>query len=234
VACVPAVLLCGLPVYASLLTDLSQLPLNHQVIDLQQFAGTGYFFTDGPQQVGPPGDVLFTATNPDLSVLGDGSYDLGVNGSWGSPITYAAIDFDLLGGDPYSMTFTFDTLMDGVAALMNYRAPTQSEINDGISYSDVLIEALDSSNGVLESYDITESAPISTPGALNAGAYRGIVRGAADIQAFRVSNAGAILTNLSFSSPEFPGITPAPEPSTVFGSAAALFIASILRFRNRN
>lgn len=60
-----------------------------------------------------------------------------------------------------------------VGAFMNY-AP---DPRHGPTY----IDALDSSGNILESYEINSSAPISTSYEVDAGAFRGITRGTADI-----------------------------------------------------
>lgn len=224
------VLLSAIPSHATLTTDLSQIPQPYAIINFSVLAGQGYVSSQGPLDFSDDSNqrtATFTSNNPDTSTLGDGSYDLGVNGTWGSPQTYAAIDFDFLGGDGYSMTFAFDKAVSGVTFFMNYRIPTQQEIDGGISYSDVILSAFGTS-GLLESYDLNTLAPISTPGGTNLGAYRGILRDAADITSIELSNSGAIVGSLYLSAPDITGNT-VPEPVTSLLATFVLSIAVIYR-----
>jgi len=88
------------------------------------------------------------------------------------------------------------------------------------------ILALAADSSVLEQYDITQLAPISTPGGVNDGAFRGILRSNADIFGFSVSNSAAVLTDLTFSSATLPDNSSVPEPrSIVLMLSGFLFLA---------
>ena len=182
------------------------------VIDFDQFAGLGYNFTFGPAQIGDRVglDVVFTGApagggnSGSGSVLGSGIYGLAGNGTWGEDRIYSGLD-----SRSGFMTYTFNFgAVSSVGGFINY-AP--------FDFGPVRIEALDASGRVLEAYALQDVAPISTPGALNAGAFRGIRRNSPDITSFRLANAYAVLDDLTF------GTAPVPEPSTLvlFGTAAA-------------
>lgn len=199
---------------ATLVTSAPAGP-NATVIDFSQF-GPGYGFTFGPTQIGGlvGMNVVFTANpggggNSGLgSVLGSGSYGLGANGSWGGAQTYSGLD-----SNTGSMTYTFDTALSSVGGFINY-VP-----NAG--FAQAIIEALDINGLVLESYILNISAPISTPGGFNAGAFRGIERLAGDIYGFRVTGAFIVLDNLTF--------VPTPEPASLalwgIGGGIGLIVA---------
>ena len=148
-------------------------------------SGIGYGFTAGPVTL--PSGVVFTAgtagTNSGIGgVLGTGDYGLGSNGWWNT--YFAGVD-----GPTNWMIFEFPTAVSAISAFMNYYP--------GLG-GNPTIEALDASFAVLEGYDLSLLAPISTPGGSNAGAWRGIVRGTSDIKAFRVTNGYAVVDDLTF------------------------------------
>lgn len=197
--------------HATLITQSSDIPSPPTVIDFSDYAGPSVP-TDGPAQVGNlvGVDVTFTSNNPDGSFLGSGPFGLGDNGSWDSSVTLAGIDFDATLNDLYTMTFTFNSgPVSAVGGFMNYA------VAPPLIFGDVIIAALAADSSVLEQWDITQLAPISTPNGLNDGAFRGIVRPTADIFGFSVSNSAAVLTNLTFSSAEVPAPSGVPEPSTM-------------------
>ncbi len=70
---------------------------------------------------------------------------------------------------------------------------------------------------VLESYNLFTDAPISTPSATNAGAFRGISRSSNDIAFLQLSGAFAIANSITVEAVD------APEPATlaVFGLGLA-------------
>ena len=77
---------------------------------------------------------------------------------------------------------------------------------------------------MLESYSLTNLAPISTPYATDGGEFRGIVRNTVDIEAFRLSNAYIVLDDLTFGgySGESGIASPTPEPGSIGLAAAGL------------
>lgn len=78
--------------------------------------------------------------------------------------------------------------------------------------SDMFIQALGAGDVVLESYNVTTLAPISTPNATDASVFRGIARTTADILAFRVSNKFVVLDDLTFGRTASSAV---PEPATL-------------------
>src|SRR5262249_42192306 len=154
----------------------------------------GYNQTFGPTQIGGlvGAEVVFTA-NPagggnsgQGSVLGQGSYGLANNGSWGGAQTYSGLDANV-----GAMTYTFANPVSGVAGFINYVR--------NVGCGPTIIEALATDGTtVLESYVLNPAAPISTPGGFNAGDFRGIHRDSSDIGAFRVSGGFVVLDDLRF------------------------------------
>jgi hypothetical protein len=215
----------ALPASAGLITSASSLPSPGSVIDFSQFAGANPIrITTVPVQVGElvGKDITLTSTNPDGSVLGSGPYDFNDNGSWSPASTFAGLDVDLFGNDQYTMTFHFNGgPVAAVGGLLNYAVLADS------GFSDVVISALDSKGAVLESYDITQLAPISTPGAVDGGAFRGIVRSSADIAGFSLSNSAVAIADLTFS-------TAVPEPASWCLVMAGLVGAALRRHFKRS
>jgi hypothetical protein len=170
------------------------------VITFEQFAGIGYNFTNGPTQIGGLVglDVILAAANGGAgAVLGSGGYDLGANGSWGGPKTYTGVD-SAASTAFIKITFNFGPV-SGVGGFVNYNP----------AFGTPILEALDASDNVLESYDLSLAAPISTPLGDDAGAFRGIVRPTADIAAFRLQGAFLAMDDLRFDAQ-----AAVPEPST--------------------
>lgn len=130
------------------------------------------------------------------ATIGDSLYNIIPNGSWNS----GRVGFVGLNAPTGTMLLKFNTQpVSAVGALLNYSA--------GLG-PDVIISALASDGSVLESYDLNTLAPINTPGGLNVGGFRGIVRSTADIYGFQVANSAVVLDDLT--------IGPAvPEPSSV-------------------
>ncbi len=198
--------------HATLITQSSDIPSPSTVIDFSDYAGVNTVNTDGPVQVGNlvGVDVTFSSNNPDGSYIGSGPYGLADNGTWDSSLTMAGINVDAAGFDPYTMTFSFNSgPVSAVGGFMNYAA------FDGSGFGDVIVAALAADSSVLEQWDITTDAPISTPGATNDGAFRGILRPTADIFGFSVSNSAAVLTDLTFSAATAPDNASVPEPGSM-------------------
>jgi hypothetical protein len=194
-------LLAGGPARAALITSAAEVPGPATVIDFSQF--TTLVFTAGPVQIGGlvGEDVVWTATNPGAGIgtRGFPGYGLGANGFW----NVGRGGFTGLNAGIGTMTYTFNSgPVSDVGALLNY-------VPGG---SDVIIAALDAGGNVLESYNISALAPISTPGQTNQGGFRGIVRADADIARFTVSNATVALDDLTFSR-----VVPEPSALTLLG-----------------
>lgn len=193
---------------AALVTSADQLG-NATVIDFSEFSGN-WLRTSGPVQIGNPvGRNIEWFTTYGDSVIGNEGYGLSANGSWNS----GRQGYTGLNTASGAMTFRFnDAPVSGVGGFVNYATP---------GYGAAIIEVLDQNGAVLESYDVTALAPISTPGATNAGAFRGIVRPQADIYALRLNNSYDVLDDLTFTSA--PAV-PVPTLSTW----AMLLLAGLL------
>src|SRR5690606_31520264 len=138
------------------------------------------------------------------AVIGSDHYLLGGNGEWDASQTFTGS-----GDDAAVMTYRFhDGPVSAVGGFVNYGV----ELN--VFIKPVLIQALDINGNVLESYDLLTLAPISTPGGVNDGAFRGIVRDTNDIYAFAVSGRAIVLDDLTFS--RAPVTTTVPEPATLW------------------
>ncbi len=184
---------------AALITSVGQMSAPLTVVDFSQFTDTFFIPTPGPEQVGGlvGRDIIWSSTNPS-SVIGNSYYGLSDNGDW-DPGRTGYVGLNITSG---TMRFDFnDGPVSEVGGFVNY-IPTLGPFS---------ISALASDNTVLETYDITTLAPISTPGGLNDGAFRGIVRPTVDIAAFTLSGAYVVLDDLTFSEQE----SAVPEPSTL-------------------
>jgi hypothetical protein len=140
------------------------------------------------------------------------------NGTWNNPTT----GFALIGANSTTAAFKIDLggLYAVVGGFMNYNAP--------VSSPGPTISAL-ASDGVtvLESYDLSVLAPISTPGGSNAGAFRGIVRPSADIRYFELANSYMAIHDITLSSVA----SSAPEPSSFVLAGIVLAIALARRLQ---
>jgi len=178
-------------------------PSPSTVVTFAQFSGP-FAFGPGPVQVGGlvGEDIVWTTTNSTNqggSVIGNGSYGLGTNGSWNS----GRSGYTGLNAPNGDMNFRFNSgPVSTVGAFLNYAPATGGN---------VVISALDNLGNVLETYDISVLAPIVTPGGTNAGAFRGIQRATADIFSFRVSNSFVVADDLTF----VRGGQVVPEPATM-------------------
>jgi hypothetical protein len=160
------------------------------VIDFQQFTSVA-LANAVPVQVGTPVglDVELFGVGTYDTFVGPVSHNLAGNGSWNSTgdVNFRSVRLPVSTALAFDFVFNTAPVM-GVGGFMNY-AP---------GYGPVLIEAYDAGGALLESYTISTVAPISTPGGLNQGAFRGILRGTNDIARFRVAGGYAVLDNLTF------------------------------------
>ena len=120
----------------------------------------------------------------------NGLWDDGRNGfaayGWGKP--------------PGTIIFSFnDSPVSVVGAYMN----------DAPGFTDFFFSAYDSEMNLIERHDIWALAPISTPGLLNVGAFRGIALESALISHFGITGFVPVADDLAFST------TPIPEPATM-------------------
>lgn len=182
------------------------------VLDLRAFQNGAYNFTFGPVVL--PGGITFTAApgnngNSGMgSVLGQGGYGLSSNGSFGGAAVYAGVD----SGTGFAQ-FSFATPINFFGAYFNY-AP-----NSG---SNATISVLDALDNVIESWDLTQFAPISTPGGFNQFAFRGINLGNSTFSSFRFGG-DYILAAATESGLPTPPVNPVPAPATLFLFGLSLF-----------
>ena len=207
-------------VLSTSLTQAALITTNMMSVS-DDFSNFGDFMTFG--SFIPPSEPVTLASGATWaseyndSLIGNGYYSLkeGINGNgyWDvgrNGFTGLAID----GG---SMTFSFESDVNYVGGFMNYYSSTNF---------DVKIEAIARDERVLESYIINDQvsdplAFISTPGGINDGAFRGILRDTSDIAAFRVSNGYAVLDDLTFGT----AAVPVPAAMWLFGSVLLGLVA---------
>jgi hypothetical protein len=186
---------------AQLVTSESSLATPQKVIDFSQFNSLTLTPTAGPVQIGTlvGEDVVYTSTSG-LSIVGNTSYGFGSNGSWNTARNgYAGLNIP-----SGTITFTFNGGdVSGVGGFINYSPG---------SGGTPTITALGDFNNVLGTYDLATLAPISTPGGLNAGAFRGITQPTANIRKFQISGSYIVLDNLTFTRPS---ATATPEPGSI-------------------
>lgn len=181
------------------------------VVDFSQF-GPGFTSGGAATEVGGlVGESVTWSSTHSRALIGSASYGIRENGVWDSGRNgFVGLDTALDSG--FYMRFDFnDGPVSVVGGFVNYCisgdghstcAPRQEYIIDVLGVGDV----------VLESYTITTDAPISTPGVLNGGAFRGISRPTNDIIAFRTFNAINVLDDLEFAR----GVSAVPEPFADF------------------
>jgi hypothetical protein len=200
---------------AGLVTSSLSFSTPIQLVDFNGF-GPGFSNISGAMQVGSPvGRDITLSASGETAVIGTGNFGLQDNGLWTSSKTgyVGAGGSTVSGGGTIIFRFN-DGPVSAVGGFVNY-GPN--------ALPDFTISALASNGDVLESYDIFVTAPISTPGATNAGAFRGIVRAQADIAAFRISGEAFVIDDFA--------MAPAPEPSTLALLLAGLTAGWLSRFR---
>ncbi len=184
---------------ATLLT--SEAGYTGRGLDLSAYATGSYNFTFGPIDVD---GLTFTAApggggNSGLgSVVGQGSYGLGSNGSFGGDAVYIGVD----SGTGYAQLLG-STGYDQMGFFMNY-APGVGD--------NATIWTLASDGSVIDSFDIATLAPISTPGGFNDFRFRGVAYDdGTQIYGLRFGGNYILLTGTADGVPPAPGI---PEPAT--------------------
>ena len=187
IACLTS--LTAFNVFAASITSSGQLVGTPDVIDFSQFTGGNqYSGVNGPVQIGGliGKDITASSVNGAL-YLYDGGWGLLNNGSWDSGMNgYLGV---WPNNGPVEIDFNFAANVSGFGAFMNYITP--------FGNSSATLAAYDSGGFLLELFDVQANAPISTPGGVDAGAFRGIQRGQADIASIRITGQGIVLDNLA-------------------------------------
>lgn len=186
-------------------------------LDLSAYANGSYNFTFGPEVL--PNGITFTA-NPggggnsgQGSVIGQGSYGLSGNGSFGGDAVYIGVD----SGTGYA-ELAFDTAVSSFGGYWNYAVPQLQ------NWDAPVISAFDTFGNLLGAFDLAALDPISTPGGFNEFAFRGIVSDTADIAKIRFGGSYILLAGTADGSTPNPVPLPAGIPLllTAFGGLAFL------------
>lgn len=162
--------------------------------------GTTTTFTNtGNNGFGDPGPTLldgFSVTGNPQATYGNADYYIGANGFWNQ--SWIATN----DGDG-SITFNLGGAYSFVGGLMNYGPGTGSDATitalglDGVT--------------VIGTYDLATLAPISTPGATNGEAFRGIESSSADIGYLELSGDYILAHSIEVGG----AASPVPEPSSL-------------------
>lgn len=192
-------------------------------LDLSAYANGNYNFTFGPIIID---GYTFTA-NPGGggnsgggSVVGQGSYGLGANGSFGGDAVYIGVDSAtgsdklIINGGPVSQLGFF----------MNY-AP-------GVG-NDATISALDVNGNAFATFDIATLAPISTPNGFNEFMFRGIADDTASIYGLEFGGNYLLLTGTANGVPPTATPEPASAAMVIIGGLAAAGGSLYRRIRRR-
>lgn len=192
-------------------------------LDLTAFQTGSYNFTFGPEVI--PGGITFMAApggggnSGQGSVIGQGGYGLGGNGSFGGDAVYIGVD----SGTGYA-ELIFDTEISFFGAYMNY-APGFGD--------NAFISALDDLGNILETWDLTLSAPISTPGGFNDFQFRGIDLGNETFKTFRFGGNYLLLAATADGAPVGPVVIDVPEPATLAILGLSMLGLSVRRFKKQ-
>jgi hypothetical protein len=179
-------------------------------------ATTTFTQTGVTQGAGPFNVDGFVITGQPNAAYGDGGYFLNDNGTWNFP--WVATN-----NGTGSLTIDLGGLYSSVGGFMNYAV-----IGTPVGNHPVIAAIAGDGTTVLESYDLWTGAPISTPGATNGGAFRGISRGTSDIRYFQISGGYIIMHDITLNGAAIGGV---PEPST-FG-LLGVGLAGLMYFRRR-
>lgn len=170
-------------------------------LDLSAHANGSYNFTFGPIDVD---GFTFTAApggggnSGQGSVVGQGSYGLAGNGSFGGDAVYIGVDSgtgyaQLLGDTGYSQMGFFINYAPGVG-------------------DDATFWTLDALGNVMDEFNIVDLAPVSTPGGYNEFAFRGVAYDdGTQIYGLRFGGNYILLTGTADGVPNPGGV---PEPAT--------------------
>lgn len=202
-----AIATLGAPAFAAGALITTDAGYTGRGLDLSAYANGNYNFTFGPINVD---GFTFTAApggggnSGQGSVVGQGSYGLSSNGSFGGDAVYIGVD----SGTGYAQLLG-DTGYDQMGFFVNY-APGFGD--------DATFWTLDINGDVMDAFNIVNLAPISTPGGFNAFAFRGVAYDdGSKIYGMRFGGNYILLTGTADGVPDTGGV---PEPATW-----AMFIA---------
>ncbi|MFT6774870.1 MAG: hypothetical protein ACJA1L_002586 [Paracoccaceae bacterium] len=182
-----------------------------------------YDFSAGPQFSNTSGPHVRTIGTQTVTITATGgkgfvdfvsatNWNLGGNGGWNS----GRGGFGAYGAAGGSMSFTFAELVSGVGGFFNYSS------NSGGSLPHVWLAIYDDADALIESWNVTVDAPISTPGVDNAGAFRGFQLASASIRRFEMFNAYVVIDDLTISSVVAPAVPLPAAGVLLLGALGAL------------
>ncbi|MBL8173047.1 MAG: PEP-CTERM sorting domain-containing protein [Bryobacterales bacterium] len=182
--------------------------------------GTTTTFPGGPFNPGCGGASSAVVAGFSITSGGNWCHDYSdgwgflANGFWGT-------GFGLVGdnnsGGP--ITINLGGLYSVVGGFMNYAPELGTAVITALAADGIT---------VLESYDLVSAAPISTPSSSNAGAFRGIQRGSADIRYLRFGGSAMAMHDITLDG----GVSGVPEPSTLSMLGAAALATVLVRRRS--
>lgn len=126
---------------------------------------------------------------------GNGGYGIQSNGSW-SNFSYASTN-----SSTGTITFDLGSTFSSAGAFLNYSPATF----DGTPF----ITALDSARNVVATYNLATLAPVSTPGAVNDGAFRGIQSDISNIRYLSLTGGYLLAHSVTTAN-----VAAVPEPAT--------------------
>jgi hypothetical protein len=211
---------------AVLLTAPDGVPVNAPTVDFSQFAATGriafpptgppFTIDDLPNETVLMRPISANGTGA-VIILGDhtpplrpdNNFYLDMNGRW----TPGRAGFLAMDNGPSTNAALRIEFPDAPVALVG------GLFNQSVLYPPLIISALDSNHAVLEQYAINVVAPISTPGQIDVGAFRGIIRTQNDIFALKIEGSFVVVDDIRFFR------IPEPGAITLIGLAITILVA---------